>query len=135
MFSTAAWVLDQEYKAYKWLVRGFPKDDLSVVEQVFAGATITGWVGVHGYIASQPYARLWELSGDLDMIIREANMRHHAPFSFSPSAKGWVPRFAPKAGKMLVTKGLSRAVPYVGWALLGYDLWNFGKWIGSKVHS
>lgn len=46
-------------------------------------------------------------------------------------------RFVHSAGKRAALKFSAklgaRAIPYAGWALLGYDLWSLGKWIGEKT--
>ncbi len=133
MFSTAAWVLDQEYKAFNWLVTGKPKQKFSPGEQLFLGAAASGWVAGHGYIAAQPYLRISHFANEMDLFVRTSNVRNRVPIGFTRGNAGWVARFAPRAGKMLVTRGLTRAIPYIGWGLLAYDLWNLGKWIGSKT--
>ena len=44
--------------------------------------------------------------------------------------------FAQKGGwRFAATKVGSRFIPYVGWALLAYDLYKVGKWVGRKVGS
>ena len=134
---TAAWALEQEYKAYRWLIgesyTGKSWSELKPHEQLFASTAGTAWLGVHGFIASQPYVRIFQIGSNLDTFVREAALRHREPIGFRLTPKGFMPKFAPRAGKMLVTKGLSRFIPVVGWSLLAYDLWNVGKWIGEKT--
>ncbi len=140
MFSTAAWVLDQEYKALKWL-RGHPGtsggktwSQLTTPEQVFMTGAGTSWVVAHGYVAFQPYARIFGYAADLDLKVREAKLAARNPSGFSIIRGKLFPRFAKKqTTKLAMMKLGSRAIPYLGWGLLAYDLWNLGKWIGSKT--
>lgn len=138
MFITAAWALEQEYKAAKWFVEagGLERSPgpMTRTEAFALGFGGTGLFMAHSAIAVQPYMQIARLAENLDIVVRQRSKKHMGiRFLASGSGRGYIARFAPRAGRMLVTRGLSRAVPYVGWALLAVDLWYLGKWIGEKT--
>ncbi len=133
MFSTALWLIDQEYRAVQWLVTGSPKSDLSTAEKLFATTAGTVWLGAHGMIAAQPYNRIAKASGDLDMFVRRAVLNE--PIGFSMSKGKVTARFAKHSSKkMFAAKVGARFIPYAGWALFAYDMWKVGEWIGENFN-
>jgi len=132
MFSTALWVIHQEYRAADWLITGPPKSDLSTAEKLFATTAGTLWYGAHGALAAQPYNRIAKAAGDLDMFVRISALNEPIGFSMS---KGKVTAKFAKVGskKLLAAKIGARFIPYAGWALFAYDMWKVGQYVGKHM--
>lgn len=83
-------------------------------------------------VGGSPYSLLQSATMGLEDYI-ERNAYSGSKFS----VKGSEIVFARSARKRMFLKGAAklgtRFIPYVGWGLLAYDLWNVGKWIGHKT--
>ncbi len=137
MFIGALWFLEQEQKVFDlfWRKAGLSVDkhplDSHAGTAVVSGAMV-GAIAQTGYIGSMPYSKIMSVSGDLDTFVRRAALNE--PIGFSVSKGNITARFAKhRAGRLLAAKIGARFIPYVGWGLLVYDLWNVGKWIGEKT--
>ncbi len=147
-FRMAIWAMEQEHKAIKWFrddSSTSPKDwsDLSSGEQLFISTSGTGWVMAHSYVAAQPYAQMFGYAAREDRFLRDLAL-HSARssggmgvplgFRWGVGIKGFQTKFlTATAGRKLAAKAASRFIPYAGWALLAFDLWHVGKWIGEQT--
>jgi hypothetical protein len=137
VFSTAAWIIEQEYNAWKW-IRGDATghrsySDLNTGEKLFLQGSVMAWGSAHAYVAAQPYVKIMHVAGEADMFLRAAKLNE--PIGFSLSKGKVTARFAKhSAKKMLAAKIGARFIPYAGWALFAFDMWRLGKWIGKETN-
>ncbi len=141
MFITALWVLDQEYKAAKWIWHkggmsrpggSFQKKPMTDRELFFA--TYFGLLPAMaqtGAIGSLGYSTIASVGGRVDDFVRYSRLNE--PIGFSLSRGKITPKFAKhSAFKMGAAKLGARFIPYVGWALLATDIYLSGKWLYEK---
>lgn len=138
MFITAAWALEQEYKAYKWLTHGTSGKgrswtDLSPAEQLAFGTVATGWGAAHVAMGMMPYSQMGNVRGKLLDYQVSSKLAARSPSGFSIKGGKITPKWVrPSTAARFGAKIGARAIPYVGWALLAADLYYTGKWIQSK---
>lgn len=145
MFYVALWVLDQEAKALAPFYYGERKQfaELNSAEQVFVTSAGILNLGILGAIGSMPYANLvgkrTQSLNYLAELSLESRYIRTGDLAFKPAyaSRGFATR-APFAFKKLATRKFgarvgARFIPYVGVALLMWDAWNVGKWIGHKL--
>jgi len=138
MIKHSIWVLEQEYRFAKeqfdWGEGGRPtlEDD---PWWIFAG--ITAAAVQTSAISALPYYGIIQLSGRMDDYVFYHTIDRAVPiaFRFGAGIKGFQPVFrsAARRGLLLGARVGSRAIPYVGWALLAYDLYSVGKWAHDKL--
>jgi len=138
MLRSAIWLLEQEYRfGKKQFTYTDPNpDEISGYEGMaftilFAGAALqTSAVSMVPYYSLyQAHAAMsWAVS---DIAYSKANRGAlRGAHTFYPRTLA----FARRGGlRFVATKVGSRFIPIVGWALLAYDLWSVGKWIGEKT--
>ncbi len=141
MFITALWVLEQEYKALKWIWDkggmsrpggSFQETPMTDFELVLASGALVYGGAQTGAIASLGYSGIARVGGQVDDFVRLTALNE--PTGFRLTSKGYVPKFAKhSARKMFMAKAAARFVPYLGWGLLAVDLFMVGKWIGEKT--
>ena len=131
MISHSLWYLDQWHRS-KW-GWNFTRDLMLAHDDTpFAAPAIVGHGVFTGIvapttIAASPYAFIQKGS-----IAAASSVSHQAENLAWSRAMGY--RVGKRqVAKFALTKVASRFVPYVGWGLLAYDLWNLGKWIGHKT--
>ena len=140
MIRAAAWVVDQEIKAAKWA-------KISVAEDKELELLL--WLGLiqSPYLAMAsmtPYWQLGKLHAGTKWAVRDTlwtqavrktgafggRYNTYTLFNYYPR----IGAFAQRGGwRFAATKIGSRFIPYAGAALLAYDLWSVGKWIGEKT--
>ena len=142
MIIAALWLLDKEWAAVDYIAAedAHPADVLAL-KFVAGAATAPIWGG----LAMMPYWKIHQQSARLAWAVED--VRHTRKMTARYGRVGakfrtltywnWFPKhraFAMRGGiRWGATKVGSRFIPYVGWALLAYDLWNVGKWIGEKT--
>ncbi len=144
MLSTALWILEQEYKFVKnhFTYIDPNPDKIDYWELGTAAALITGATLQTSVFTYQPYYRIWQASAALDWAVRDTTWTRLVKKTGAFGGKyntytlhNFYPRlgaFAQRGGwRFAATKIGSRAVPVLGWALLTYDLWKVGKWLGQ----
>lgn len=137
MFRAATWVVDQEVKALEWMGISFKGKPEAAI-----------WFGLIQLpylvaIGMQPYHYLYQAHGAASWAVKDiAYSRAAAAAGYNPKYKTmtfW--NYAPKTLKfgkrggvrLIALKVGSRFIPYVGWALLAYDLYGVGKWAHGKL--
>ncbi len=121
MLSTALWVIEHQLA---WSKKNFTP---TRENEPFHFVTMPFYAVEAALISSSPYAGIATLSGKLSWHAQANAERTFMARTFGLNISK---RQALKFG---TTKVASRFVPYVGWGLLVYDLWNVGKWIGEKT--
>ena len=145
MFSMALWVLDQEYKAGKWLMAKSGSSyvdsnpDKMSAQELFAATVFgIGAVAQTGLIGSTGYSQVFRMHDRSVRYIVNANWDAKVPKGFSIGRRGISPiwRTAGMKGsaRYAAAKLGSRFIPYVGIGLLMLDAWHVGKWIGEKTN-
>jgi len=142
MIILAAWLLEKEWQAVEWIAAddADPLDKLAM-KGVLAVSTAPIWIGVGVspyYTLSQQQARLSWAVDDVRHTRKMrakygrlgAKFRTFTHWNYFPKHRSFAMRGGLRWG---ATKVGSRFIPYVGWALLAYDLWSVGKWIGEKT--
>ena len=142
MMIAALWLLDKEWSAASWMAAEDARPvDVLAFQAVLTGMTAPIWAGV----AVSPYYNLYQLQARSSWAVADvthtkavrakygragAKFRTLTHWDYFPATR----RFAARGGwRFAATKVGSRFIPYVGWALFAYDLWNVGKWIGEKT--
>ncbi len=122
MIHHALWVAEQQFA---WSKRNFtPTRDN---EGEWHIATAPFYLATFGVVSSAPYAAV---------ITTADSLAWHAATDVQERVimKGMGVRIGKrKAARWAATKLATRAIPYVGWALLAYDLWHVGKWVKEKT--
>lgn len=140
-FTMALWVLEQEKRALQWIWKagGMSRPGGSFQDTPMSDAEVAIFSGVGlaamfqtGAIGSLGYGTIAHAAGRSDDYLRIVKLNEPVGFSIS---KGKVTaRFAKRSSaKLFAAKAGSRFIPYLGWALLAYDLWHVGKWIGERT--
>ncbi len=142
MFYGAIWVAEQEFKAYQWLYARHPHgkfSDLSKKEQIYLESVfILNAMGL-GTLAVSPYSYIIRSTGKMAEYQAAFEAGEYASYSMRKSSPHFIRRKVVKsvsakyAAKYALSKIGSRFVPYVGWALFVYDMWNVGTWLGEKT--
>ncbi len=139
MIRAAAWILDQEVKGIHWLVpHQYEMKDL-YLHGVIAVSTAPIW----GTVAMMPYLKIASLQRDTAWAvadIRYAKSSRSAGYiskfktmtfwNYAPRTRA----FASRGGwRFAVTRVGSKFLGPLGVALLMYDAWSTGIWIGEKL--
>ncbi len=142
MFRAAAWILEQESKAIHWIASDDAHPaDVAMMQLVVGASTLPIWGGV----AVSPYLQLAQLQGRLSWAA--ADVTHTAAMRAKYGAVGakfrtltywnYFPRtraFASRGGwRFAATRVGSKFLGPVGVALLMYDAWLVGIWIGEQL--
>jgi len=148
MLSVALWVLEQEYKfAKKHFTYTDPNPEkIDSWEAAAVFTAITAGSLQTSAISFQPYYGLYKAHAATQWAVRDTLWTQAVKKTGALGGKfntytfyNLYPRvgaFAQKGGwRFAATKVGSRFIPYVGWALLAYDLYKVGKWVGRKVGS
>lgn len=136
MFITALWVLDQEYKAAKWIWHkgGMSRPDRPSTERELFFATYFGLLPAMaqtGAIGMLGHSTIASAAGRADDFVRLSRLNE--PIGFSISKGRISSKFAKHSAlKMGAAKLGARFIPYVGWALLATDVYLSGKWLYEK---
>lgn len=143
MLRLALWILEQENKAISWLV----DEEKSRPVDVFAFRIVMGAMTapLWGMVMVQPYYQLYSLHAATSWAVEDithtkamrakygragAKFRTLTHFNLFPRTR----TFAMRGGaRWAVTRVGSKFIPVVGWALLAYDLWLVGTWIGEQT--
>ena len=132
MISSAIWVLEQEHK---WAKRNFSWGDRRIGpgDSAWLLAGIGFGIVQTAAISIMPYYSIIQAAGHADDYV----WLRTQPKGFSMSSKGVRAVGWSTSRRAMLKYGAakvgSRFIPYAGWALLAYDLWNVGKWIGEKT--
>ncbi len=146
MLIAALWVLEKEYKfGKKHFTYTDPKPDhMSWYEAAAAFTLISGAALQTSVIGGMPYRSLFKAHGAMEWAVRDTmwtravrktgalggKYNTYTLFNYYPKMGA----FAQKGGlRFAVTKVGARVIPYVGWALLAYDLYSVGKWVHGKT--
>ncbi len=134
MLITAIWVLEQENK---WIRKHFTYTDPDPGNMAWyeAGAALTliaGGSAQTAMITMMPYYGLSRAHETAQWAVRDTMWTRavRRTRSFYPLNRLLA---KPSAWRFATAKVGSRFIPYLGWALLAYDLWSVGKWIGEKT--
>jgi len=142
MLYLAARMLDLEFQAIDYIAAedADPFDVLSL-KYVAALSTSPIWIGV----AVSPYYNIHQQAARLSWAVDDvrhtrkvrakygrlgAKFRTMGYWNYFPKHRSFAMRGGWRWGAAKVG---SRFIPYVGWALLAWDLWTLGKWIGEKT--
>ncbi len=140
MLRLAAGIIDLEIQAAKWA--GFSvrkEDELEVAIYVglvnlpiLTAVSMTPYYSIYQYQAGMSWAvkdiawsRQVAKTGAIGGRFNTYTLFNYAPKTLAFGSKGGFRLLALKVG--------ARFIPYAGWALLAYDLWSVGKWIGEKT--
>jgi len=142
MIRAAAWILEQESKAINWIVTddAHPADVLAL-KFLMAASTAPIWISV----ATAPYYQLsqmqvkaaWALTdiGYSEAVTARygstaAKYKHASYWNYFPRTRA----FASRGGwRFVATRVGSKFLGPVGVALVIYDAWLTGIWIGEQL--
>jgi hypothetical protein len=137
MIIAAIWVLEQEAA---WAKRNFAHSDHSQDSAALMIGLTSFGVVQSSAISMTPYYSIYRQAERFRWVADDMAWRAKHPFwskIWPFTIHNYHPKllaFARKGGaRAIAVRVGSRFIPYVGWALLGYDLWNVGKWIGEKT--
>ncbi len=142
MFTVAGWIVRKEWQAVDWIAAE-DADPLDVIAMkgVVALSTSPIWIGV----GVSPYWTMHQQAARMSWAVDD--IRHTRKMKAKYGSLGakfrtltywnYFPKhrtFAMRGGwRWAATKVGSRFIPYVGWALLAYDLYSVGKWVHGKT--
>ena len=131
MIRHAIWALEHEYEWAKehlsWGPRGAPTVDRDPF-----------WIfgGIVAGVGQTPYYSIVRASAKVDaFLLAQSRLWSPIAFRFGPGISGFQPVFrraAPRA-TLFLAKGAARFIPFVGWALLAYDVYTLGKYAHRKL--
>ena len=141
-FAVALWVLDKEYEMIRKGTSGWPsvQDRPGVYAAGFVAAAVqTAVIGQMPYYSIYRYQSAASWAVDDIAYSRGVAARHGARAAKYETMTYWnyAPRtraFASRGGaRFVATKVASRFLGPIGVALLMYDAWHVGIWIGEKL--
>ncbi len=135
MLISAIWLLEAEYKFVKKNTSDWPEFEGNEYEYMVIGM---GAAMQSSVVSMMPYAGINRLAGAAEQYAWMRTAPQHKIKGFrikSPGFKavpyGWSTSKA--AGRRLLAARIgARFIPYVGWALLAYDVYSVGKWAHEK---
>ena len=85
------------------------------------------------FLGISPYHYIYHGASTLDLGWRTALRAEGGYLAHSTATSRWILGGSDdvlklRYGRLLAAKAGSRLIPYVGWSLLAYDLYNVGKW-------
>ncbi len=137
--SAAIWVLEHESA---WVKRNFSRTDSDNDPSAFIALSTAGMVQ-SALISSTPYYAIYSQASAFGWVADDLAYAKKYPlwskvwpqtghwYNHHPGLLSWARK---TAGRKLAVRIGARAIPYVGWALLIWDAWNVGKWIGEKTN-
>ncbi len=140
MLRAAAWVIDQEIKLAKRAGISVSKDNK--LEVMLAVGLIQ--LPYLTALSMTPYYQLAQAHGRMSWAVKDiawsrqvaktgafgGRFNTYTFFNYAPRTLA----FGTRGGmRLLALKAGARLIPYAGFALLAYDLWSVGKWIGEKT--
>lgn len=141
--SNVIWVAEQEYKAYSWLNRKAPHGKFSEMpksHQAFLTGAFMLNAGLLGTGVVLPYAALARYSGMAAEFTTAFEAGEYATYSMTARSPHFLKRRVvfrvsmKYAARYAAVKIGSRFLGPIGVALLMYDAWTLGKWIGRKTN-
>ncbi len=142
MIYLAARMLDLEFQAVEYIAA---EEATYLDKMMLKGALALGtapiWIGV----GVSPYFTLHQQAARMGWAVDDVRHTRRITAKYGRLAGkfrtmthwNWFPKhrsFAMRGGlRWTATKVGARFIPYLGWALLAYDLWSVGKWIGGKT--
>ncbi len=138
----AAWILDQEFKLANWMAAEDARPvDVLAFQAVLAGMTAPIWAGV----AASPYYSIYQLQAATSWAAADVTYTKAMRAKYGRAGAkfrtlthwNYFPRtlsFASRGGwRFAATRVGSKFLGPVGLALLAYDLWLTGIWVGERL--
>jgi len=131
--SLALWILDKEIEMIKKGTSNWPS--VQDKPEPYAGLAVVAIMQTVA-VSLTPYHTIWQAQGAADWVVRD--MAYTARTGGARrGAHRWYPRtlaFARRGGaRYVAVKAGQRLLGPVGVALLWWDAWHAGIWIGEKL--
>ncbi len=139
MLRLAAGILDLEIQAARWAGFKIPQDKkletalyLGLVQSpILAAVSLTPYYSMYQVHAGMSWA-VKDIAYTKAVRAAGGSTKFNTMTLFNYSPK--MLKFGSRGGlRLLALKVGARFIPYAGWAILAYDLWSVGKWIGEKT--
>ncbi len=134
MLISAIWLLEAEYRFGKkhFTYTDPDPDNMGWYEAVAALTMISGGAVQTAAITMMPYYSLSRAHEAAQWAVRDTMWTRtvRRTRSFYPLNRVLA---QPSAWRFAAAKVGSRFIPYVGWALLAYDVYSVGKWVHGKT--
>jgi len=131
MIRAAAWILEQESRVIHSIAPDADPTDVMWMHMALMGGSAPVW----GMVAMGPYWQISQSAAAADWVVRD--IAHTARTGRVRGAYTLYPRtfrFASRGGwRFVATRVGSKFLGPVGVALLMYDAWKTGIWIGEKL--